>query len=56
MKPTQIKEELDNAAVFIEGMLHNFHYSDYEIADIENTIRAIYEAKNLIEEHIINND
>jgi hypothetical protein len=56
MKATEIKEELDNAAIFMQGMIDNFHYSDYEREEIHSTIRGIYEAINLIDQHIINNN
>lgn len=50
--PTEIKEELENAALLIEGMLGYSRYNDYEIADIENTIQGIYGAINIIDLHI----
>jgi hypothetical protein len=56
MKPTEIREELDNAAIFMQGMIDNFHYSDCEIEEIHSTIRGIYEAINLIDKHLINKD
>ncbi len=56
MKPTQIKEELYNAAIFIQEALDALYFSDSDIDKHVETIRAIYEAVNLIDEHIINND
>lgn len=56
MKATEIKEELYNAATLIEGMLDNFRYSDYEIEEIHSTINALYQAANLIQSHVIDNE
>jgi hypothetical protein len=50
--PTEIKEELENAAVLIEGMLGYSRYNDYEIEEIHSTIRGIYGAINIIDLHI----
>jgi hypothetical protein len=56
MNPTEIKKELYNAATLIEAMLDNFRYSDYEIEEIHSTINALYQAANLIQSHVIDND
>ena len=56
MNPTEIKKELLNAALLIEGVLDNFRYSDYEIEEIHATISALYQAANLIQSHVIDND
>ena len=56
MKATEIKSELYNAAALIEGMIDNFRYCDYEIEEIHLTINALYQAANLIQSHVIDND
>jgi hypothetical protein len=56
MKATQVKTELYNAIIFIQESLDSYNFSDSDEQIHIETIRGIYEAINLIDEHIINND
>lgn len=50
MKEIEIREELHNAILFIEGTLQSIHLSDSELKDVHHTILAIQEAIKLIDE------
>ena len=50
---SEIKEDLCNAIVFMQGNLDSFHYSDKDKEDIEDCMEGLQQALNTIDELLI---
>jgi len=50
---SEIKEDLYNAIVFMQGNLDSFHYSDVDKDDIKDCMEGLQQAINVIDELLI---